>query len=85
MADKGMFDPSNTYMIDNVPFVYKRPFDSNEGETILSEGPTRSELQILVSKNSLLCKLRNMFFMVSKIFTQLFLIQYLNIHKQYNC
>jgi len=48
MADKGMFDPSNTYMIDNVPFVYKRPFDSNEGETILSEGPTRSELQILI-------------------------------------
>ena len=46
---QGLPDPSDTYDIGGVPFKYVRPFQSEQGEVITSDGPTTVPLQLLVN------------------------------------
>jgi len=46
--DKGIPDPSNVYNAAGTSFIYKRPFQSLEGESLLAEGPTNDEIQVWV-------------------------------------
>jgi len=45
---QGLPDPSDTYDIGGVPFKYVRPFQSEQGEVITSDGPTTIPLQLVI-------------------------------------
>ena len=46
---QGLPDPSDTYDIGGVSFKYVRPFQSEQGEVITSDGPTTIPLQLVVN------------------------------------
>lgn len=52
---RGAPDPSNAYRAGGTLFRYNRPFLSEKGETLLADGPTTEDLDVLVSKLILLC------------------------------
>jgi len=45
---QGLPDPTDTYNISGVPFEYVRPFQSEKGEVITSDGPTTIPLQLVI-------------------------------------
>lgn len=48
--DRGVPDQPRTYTAAGTSFIYKRPYNSEKGESIVADGPTNEDIEIWVRK-----------------------------------
>ena len=47
--DRGIPDQASSYSAAGTSFIYKRPYQSQQGESLVAEGPTNEEVEVWVS------------------------------------